>query len=67
MKTNVGTADRFLRVMFGIPFLVYGIMHMSLVGIIGVALIATGLFGFCGLYTLMGADTCQQKDGKCTL
>ena len=67
MKTNVGIADRFLRTMFGIPFLVYGIMHMSFLGLIGAALIATGLFGYCGLYSLLGADTCKKKEGKCTL
>lgn len=67
MKTNVGIADRFLRLMFGIPFLVYGIMHMSWLGLIGVALVGTGLLGYCGLYSFTKTDTCKKEQGKCTI
>ncbi len=64
MKTNIGKMDRFFRVILSIPFIVYGIMHSSLIGLIGVALLATGLIGFCGLYALLGFNTCKCKDSK---
>ena len=30
-------------------------------GILGVALIATGIFRFCGLYRVLGINTCKIK------
>jgi hypothetical protein len=69
MKTNIGTMDRFFRVVVSVPFIVYGIMHSSLIGLIGIVLLATAVIGWCGLYTMFGFDTCKYKDadGNCKL
>ena len=69
MRRNIGTMDKFLRVMISLPFLVYGFMHMSwIAGIVGVVLIGTAFVGFCGLYKLFGIDTCKKvSSGSCQI
>lgn len=69
MKKNIGKMDRFFRVVVSIPFIVYGIMNSSLIGLIGVVLLATAAIGWCGLYTLLGFNTCKCKDadGNCKI
>lgn len=63
-KTNEGTLDRALRV-------IAGIVLISLVfvgpqtpwGWVGVVPLATGLIGWCPVYTLLGLNTCPVKKG----
>lgn len=62
MKSNIGKVDKFLRVMISIPFIVYGIMEGSFIGLIGVVLLATAITGWCGLYALLKSDTHKTKD-----
>jgi len=58
MKTNVGSADKIIRI-------VLGVILISLVfvgpqtpwGWIGVILVATGLINFCPLYSVLGVNT----------
>ncbi|MCS7062375.1 MAG: DUF2892 domain-containing protein [Anaerolineae bacterium] len=67
MKQNVGTVDRVVRVVIG---LVLGLLVLTgqvsgvlaiVLGIAGVALLATAAIGFCGLYTVLGISTCPRK------
>lgn len=65
MNTNVGTADRLIRllmaaVLFYLGFFLYGGtgLGIGLVAMGGVMLI-TALVGFCGLYQLLGLRTNQ--------
>ncbi|MBE0492322.1 MAG: DUF2892 domain-containing protein [Sulfurospirillum sp.] len=68
MKANVGKMDRFFRIILSIPFLVYGVMHSSFIGLIGVALLATALLKWCGLYTILGFSTnCSADNTDCKL
>ncbi|MDP1555206.1 MAG: DUF2892 domain-containing protein [Hyphomonas sp.] len=61
-KTNEGTIDRALRV-------IAGLVLISLVfvgpqtpwGWVGVVPLATGLIGWCPVYTLLGLNTCPVK------
>ncbi|MDP3459403.1 MAG: DUF2892 domain-containing protein [Hyphomonas sp.] len=61
-KTNEGTIDRALRV-------IVGLVLISLVfvgpqtpwGWVGVVPLATGLIGWCPVYTLLGLNTCPVK------
>jgi hypothetical protein len=59
MKSNEGSIDRAVRVTAGV-----GLCAAALVGAlgpwawIGVVPLATGLLGFCPLYSLFGFDTC---------
>ena len=46
MTANVGGIDRILRIVAGLVL---------------IALAATGVFRFCGAYTLFGVNTCPMK------
>lgn len=62
MKANVGSIDRALRVVVGLVLI--GLTLAGMIGVwgwIGIIPIATGLFSFCPLYTLLGMNTCPMK------
>jgi hypothetical protein len=68
MKANVGGIDRTLRIVVGL--LLIGLGAAGTLGtwswIVGLILAATGVFRFCGLYTLIGVNTCklEQRGGS---
>ncbi|MHB1287122.1 MAG: YgaP family membrane protein [Leptospirales bacterium] len=59
MKANEGMIDRAVRVVLGLVLisLVY-VGPKTPWGWIGVLPLTTGLIGFCGLYALLGFNTC---------
>lgn len=62
MKTNEGGLDRMLRIVAGLALL--GLMAAGTIGWwgwLGVVPLATGLIGWCPLYTLLGLNTCPMK------
>ena len=62
MKTNEGGIDRVLRILAGVVLL--GLMAMGTIGWwgwLGIVPLATGLIGWCPLYTLLGLSTCPMK------
>ncbi|MBP6778486.1 MAG: DUF2892 domain-containing protein [Piscinibacter sp.] len=62
MKINVGTLDRTLRILAGLVLL--GLMFTGTIGAwgwIGVVPLATGLFRFCPLYTMLGFSSCPMR------
>ncbi len=62
MKSNAGSLDRILRIVAGLVLI--GLAATGTVGLwgwIGVVPLATGLFGFCPAYTLLGINTCPMK------
>ncbi len=62
MKTNAGSLDRILRVAVGLVLIALAATGtVGLWGWIGVVPLATGLFGFCPAYTLLGINTCPLK------
>ncbi len=61
MKANVGSADKVIRIVVGIALLAWAVLgtgSMHRFGWIGIVPIATALFSFCPLYTLLGIRTC---------
>ncbi|TVR57164.1 MAG: DUF2892 domain-containing protein [Gemmatimonadales bacterium] len=59
---NEGTADRVLRVTFGLVLLsLVFVGPQTLWGLVGLIPIATGLLGSCPAYTLLGMSTCRMK------
>ncbi|MCO7579928.1 MULTISPECIES: YgaP family membrane protein [Pseudomonas] len=61
MKANIGIADRSVRVVVGL--LLIGLSLSGVIGLwgwIGLVPLATGLFSFCPLYTLLGISTCKR-------
>lgn len=65
MKTNEGNLDRIARIVVGLGLVVYGFMMQGALGtgisIFGLIPIATGVIGWCPLYTLLGISTCSVK------
>lgn len=62
MKTNVGGVDKMARIAVGALLIVLAITGtVGVWGWIGVIPLATGLFGFCPLYPLLGISTCKTK------
>ena len=62
MKQNAGSQDRILRIVAGLVLI--GLAATGTVGVwgwIAVVPLATGLFGFCPAYTLLGINTCPMK------
>lgn len=68
MKTNVGLRDRLIRLLIAFLLLYRGFFlynHSALgVGlvVVGSIFLVTGLFGFCGLYGLLGIRTNQVNE-----
>lgn len=62
MKTNVGGLDRMARIVLGLVLI--GMTLAEQIGVwgwVGVVPLATGLFGSCLLYTVLGINTCSVK------
>ena len=61
MKANIGTIDRSLRILAGL--LLIGLSLSGVIGVwgwIGLVPLATGIFRFCPVYTLLGIKTCNR-------
>lgn len=61
MKPNVGGIDRILRIALGAVLIAWAAMGGPLWAWLGLVVLATGVFRFCALYTLIGVDTCATK------
>lgn len=57
MKKNVGTLDRAIRIILGILIAAAASFTQSWWGLIAILPLATGLVGWCPLYTLLHIDT----------
>lgn len=65
MKKNEGKLDRVLRVLAGIALISAAVMGPAAPwGYIGIVPLATGLMGWCPLYTLLGINTCGMKSSE---
>ena len=62
---NVGTVDRVLRVVVGLALLAGFFLDAESayrwLYLIGLIPLATGLLGTCGLYSVLGINTCRIK------
>jgi len=62
MTANVGGIDRILRIVAGLALI--ALAASGIVGVwgyLGAVVLATGVFRFCGAYTLFGINTCPMK------
>ncbi len=60
MKKNVGTLDRWIRIVLGVVllsllFLLQG--GIRWIGLIGLIPLVTGIINYCPIYTLLKIDT----------
>lgn len=66
MKTNVGKADQFVRILLGFIFIFISLFFLldgplKYAGTIGLVLLLTSLLKFCPLYTLFSMNTLEKK------
>jgi Protein of unknown function (DUF2892) len=62
MRKNEGTLDRAARVIAGLALL--ALAATGTLGVwawIGIVPLATGLLGWCPLYTVLGINTCPRR------
>jgi Protein of unknown function (DUF2892) len=65
MKPNVGTVDRFIRVVAGLALILLAVLgKIGVWGYIGIVPLATGLFRFCPAYFPFGFTTCPTPSKK---
>lgn len=59
MKTNIGGIDRILRIIVGLVLIALAATGtVGWWGYIGLVPLLTGVFRFCPAYTLLGMNTC---------
>lgn len=59
LARNEGSVDRIIRVMIGLLLLALTIIGPStLLGLIGIVPLITGIVGYCPLYQMLGIRTC---------
>ncbi len=59
MKSNVGGIDRVLRIVLGLLLIALAATGtVGTWGYLGLLPLATGLLGWCGLYRVLGINTC---------
>ena len=64
MTTNVGIADRIIRIVLGLALIawaLYGGSGYAWLGWIGVVPILTAAAGWCPAYAILGLRTCPMK------
>ncbi len=61
-KVNEGPVDRIIRSVLGTGLIITGFFFTGIISIVlwvsGAILLFTGITGFCGLYVLLGINTC---------
>lgn len=62
MKCNVGPVDRIIRIVLGLIIAIIGIVFHSWWGLIGVVLMATGVFKCCLIYLPFKISTAKNKE-----
>ncbi|SCW35954.1 MULTISPECIES: DUF2892 domain-containing protein [unclassified Pseudomonas] len=61
MKANIGTIDRGARIAVGLVLIILALTgSIGAWGWIGLVPLATGIFRFCPLYSLLGIKTCKR-------
>lgn len=62
MKSNVGVIDRGLRIALGGSLIIWAAAFDGpALAYLGVIPLLTGVVGMCGLYALLGINTCRLR------
>ncbi len=63
MNKNVGGIDKTLRIIVGIIIIALGVVNGSLLGLIGIIPLLTGIIGWCPLYIPFKINSsCKKED-----
>lgn len=57
MTRNEGNIDRIIRIALALVIFAIGLTTGSLLGLIGIVPLFTGVTGWCPIYTLLGVST----------
>lgn len=60
-QRNVGGADRVIRIVLGLVIMSVGAYYGSPWGLLGIVVLATGIFRCCPLYSILGSSTCKTQ------
>jgi hypothetical protein len=64
-KANVGTTDRALRIFAGLLLVLLSVLNViGPWGWAGLIVVATGVFRYCGLYSVLGFRSCPLPDNN---
>ena len=61
MQKKLGTTERSIRVIGGLAIIAASIYAKSWLVLAGLVILGTGIIGWCGLYQLLGINTCKIK------
>jgi hypothetical protein len=61
MIENIGVADRMVRFIVAIVFIIIGFVVSPWWFIVAGLALITGILGWCGLYSLLGISTCKDS------
>ena len=61
MTRNEGNIDRIIRIALALVIFAVGLVTGSWFGLIGIVPLATGLIGWCPLYSVFGLSTCPVR------
>jgi hypothetical protein len=61
MTTNIGTADRIIRIIIALGFFGAGLYFKSWWGLVGFGPLLTAIVRFCPAYLPFGLKTCREK------
>ena len=70
MNKNIGNTDKLIRLLLALLVAVLyfaGVISGTLaiiLGILAIVLVATSMVSFCGLYTILGINTCKTRTEK---
>lgn len=62
MKVNVSSIDGLIRIILGLAVVVIGFIFESWWGLVGVVLLATGIFKWCPFYAVIGLSTVTKSE-----
>jgi type IV secretory pathway TrbD component len=62
MKTNMGGADRVIRVVLGLAIIAAGFYYKSWFGVIGLVPLVTAIVGWCPAYLPFGISTRRARE-----
>ncbi len=61
MKKNVGSIDRWVRIVLGLVIAVLGVIFNSWWGLISIILIGTAIFNFCPIWAIAKISTAEKE------
>ena len=61
MKSNIGNADRGVRLIAGLSLMAWGFWARNYWGFLGLIPLLTAFFKWCPLYLALGLNTCKKQ------